>query len=159
MIVIRSILIGWLTNLILLIVVSTLPFEWNPSIIIYGQLFFIPVGLAALYWLNKNSARTKLILILISIISLVGIMSYRSFIDWSGEWKTQTILYENLHLSNRTIVFQMQDIGVRGYKRRTVEIIEIFPFLNWVTPFSNQDIDISWKRVDIDVNELGIKSP
>ena len=78
----------------------------------------------------------------------------------TGAWRTQTILYQNGHLSFKTVEFQMQDIGALGYNERTVEVFYLTP-LFMITSEVPSDIDmrVEWIKVDKDVNELGLKFP
>jgi hypothetical protein len=78
----------------------------------------------------------------------------------TGAWRTQTILYQNGHLTFKTIEFQMQDVGTFGFNKRTVEVFYLTP-LFMITSEVPTDIDkrIVWVKVDKDVNELGLKSP
>lgn len=78
----------------------------------------------------------------------------------SGSWKTQTVLYQNGHLTYKKVEFQMQDIGALGYNKRTVEVIyltNLFMIVNSV----EKDIEerVEWIKVDREVNELGLKFP
>ncbi len=62
-------------------------------------------------------------------------------------------MYQNLHLANRTIEFQMQDFGVLGTNRRTVDRIKIFQYFDWTKEINANNIDtLTWKKVDIDIN-------
>jgi hypothetical protein len=78
----------------------------------------------------------------------------------TGAWRTQTILYQNGHLTFKTIEFQMQDVGTFGYNKRTVEVFYLTP-LFMITSEVPTDIDkrIEWVKVDEEVNELGLKFP
>jgi hypothetical protein len=78
----------------------------------------------------------------------------------TGAWRTQTILYQNGHLTYKTIEFQMQDVGTFGYNKRTVEVFYLTP-LFMITSEVPTDIDkrIEWVKVDKEVNELGLKFP
>ena len=52
----------------------------------------------------------------------------------------------------------MQDIGARGYNKRTVKQTTLLPFVLWIEPIDVDEIDTSlWKSVFIDVNELNLK--
>lgn len=75
-------------------------------------------------------------------------------------WRTQTILYQNGHLSSKTIEFQMQDVGALGYNKRTVEVFYLTPLFIIISEAPN-DIEkrVEWVKVDKDVNELGLKFP
>ena len=84
----------------------------------------------------------------------VGFLFVVSFpFSWNLEWKTQTILYQNLHLATRTIEFQMQDMGALGSGARTVDRIKIFPYFDWTKKINTDNIDtLTWEKVDIDIN-------
>ncbi len=57
----------------------------------------------------------------------------------------------------------MQDVGSLGYNRRTIDRTKLLPFVDWVIPIKEPNgyqIDsVTWKKVDIDVNELGLIFP
>ncbi len=78
----------------------------------------------------------------------------------TSAWRTQTILYQNGHLSFKTIEVQMQDVGASGYNKRTVEVIYLTPFFI-ITNEVSSDIDkrVEWIKVDKEINELGLKFP
>ena len=78
----------------------------------------------------------------------------------TGAWRTQTILYQNGHLSFKKVEFQMQDVGALGYNKRTVEVFYLTP-LFMITSEVPTDIDkrVEWVKVDKDVNELELKFP
>ena len=78
----------------------------------------------------------------------------------TGAWRTQKFLYQNRHLSFKTVEFQMQDIGALGYNKRTVEVFYLTPFFMTTSEVPNDiDIKVEWVKVDKEVNELGLKSP
>ena len=93
------------------------------------------------------------------VFVIVGIACFlKAYLSWGGDWKTQTILYENVANSNKTINYQMRgDRFAFGYKKRVVEIKKIVPSIQWTT-----DIDTllmnktQWKKVDKQINELGL---
>jgi hypothetical protein len=95
-----------------------------------------------------------IILILILIVGPMKIMFSK------GAWQTQTILYQNGHLSFKTVEFQMQDVAALGYNNRTVEVFYLTP-LFMITSKVPRDIEkrVEWIKVDKDVNELGFKFP
>lgn len=125
---------------------------------IYLTLFFISVSTFILIIANHffKSKSKSLVAISISLAGLLCFIKY-SF-AWSGDWKTQTIIYQNLHLGNRTIEFQMRDIGALGYKKRPIDRIKIIPFIDWINEISIEKIDtLTWKKVDIDINSFELK--
>lgn len=157
---IRLTFILWLLNLALVLLVTLTPLELNPYRIIYWQLGFLIIGLPLLNWLNKRTYNAGVLTIVVIVISVLSIGSFSTFLDWRGPWRTQTLKYQNLHLANRTIEFQMQDKGARGYNRRTVDVIRLLSFLSWTTKTSTSELDtLTWKLLNEDVNELGLKAP
>lgn len=95
--------------------------------------------------------------IVLAFILIVGPMK---IMFSTGAWRTQTILYQNGHLSFKTVEFQMQDVGAFGYNERTVEVFYLTPFFMITSEVPN-DIDkrVEWVKVDKDVNELELKYP
>lgn len=156
----RITLITWILNLLLVLLVTLTPLAVNPYRIIYWQIGFLIVGLPLLNWLTKRTYNSGILTLGIVLVSFVSIGYFSTYYDWRGSWKTQTIKYENLHLKNRTIEFQMQDKGSLGYNRRTVDRIRLLPFIEWTTETSTSELDtLTWKLVNENVNELGLKAP
>ena len=78
----------------------------------------------------------------------------------TGAWRTQTILYQNGHLSFKTVEFQMQDVGALGYNKRIVEVFYLTPLFMITSEVPNNiDKKVEWVKVDKDVNELELKFP
>jgi hypothetical protein len=77
--------------------------------------------------------------------------------DWTGDWKTHTIIYEHGHLKNKTIEFQMQDKGALCYNRRIVEVTRINGFIEYVAPIDTSKVSLPWIKVNKDINEIGLK--
>ena len=131
------------------------------SFVYFGLLIGTPL---TLIWnlLVIKTKKSKIIWVVIPIIILIVILIVGpiKILFSTGAWQTQTILYQNGHLSFKTVEFQMQDIGARGYNDRTVEVL----YLTQLFMVTNQvpiDIDkrVEWVKVDKDVNELGLKFP
>ncbi|QQS51001.1 MAG: hypothetical protein IPM71_15730 [Bacteroidota bacterium] len=80
-----------------------------------------------------------------------------TWFKWTGDWKTQTIIYENGHISCKTIEFQMHDKGALGYNKRIVEVTKLTGFLKLIEPIDTADIGLPWIKVDKEINELKIK--
>ena len=79
---------------------------------------------------------------ILTIITLLGIMLIEpmKIMFSSGSWKTQTVLYQNRHLTFKKVKFQMQDVGALGYNKRTVEVIYLTDLFMIVPPVS-KDIE------------------
>jgi hypothetical protein len=135
--------------------------QFLKSFVYFGFLIGIPT---ILLW-NLFSVKTKskriigiayptIFLILIFIVNPMKILFS------AGAWRTQTILYQNGHLSFKTVEFQMQDVGALGYNRWEVEVFYLTP-LFMITNKVPDDIDkrVEWIKVDKDVNELELKEP
>jgi len=157
--VLAKILLGvWFINLIILVLILFTRLEINPHRIIYLQLIILFTGISFKLGFSKKYKYSKIVGALVLIIFSSLTIYYSVFLDWRGPWKTQTIIYQNKHISNRTIEFQLQGKGSLGYNRRTVDKIKIVPFLHWIKVLNNEEIDsLTWKKVDIYFNEMNLK--
>jgi hypothetical protein len=156
--IVHILIIIWIVNLLVGLLVVLTDLSLSPYRLFYLQFSFFVSGLPLINWIDKRTNRTRLFGIWTFVICNSVIAFFYLFLDWRGEWKTQTIEYQNLHLSNRTIEFQMQDKGARGYNRRYVDRIKILPFVEWTKEVKSDELDtLTWKKVSIYVNELGLK--
>ncbi len=130
-------------------------FEINHTTV-YGAIQVILVSTLAL--LISNS-KVKFKTIILVLIGTVGVFWYAlSLFTWGGQWCTQTIIYQHKYNKNRTIELQMVDEGVFGYGRRTIDRIKLIPFFDWTEEIQEIEVDSSdWNKVNLEVNELGIK--
>jgi hypothetical protein len=149
----------WVVNSVVGLLVIFTNLSLNPSGLFYLQLSFFVTGLPLINWYDKRTRGTRRLAIWSFLICNTAIAFFYVFLDGRGEWKTQTVEYQNVHLSNRTIEFQLQDKGARGYNRRRVDRIEILPFIEWTKELEPDSIfdTLIWKKVDIYVNEMGLK--
>jgi hypothetical protein len=54
----------------------------------------------------------------------------------------------------------MMNPGAGSYKKRHIDKIKLVPGISWIKEVDAEKIDTAnWSKVDIDVNELGLKSP
>lgn len=131
------------------------------TFIYFGFLFGTPVILIwNLFFIEKKAKRIFLTVFPTIILSLIIIVGPMKILFSTGAWRTQTILYQNRHLSFKTVEFQMRNLGARGYNKQTVEVFYLTSFFMIISEVPN-DIDkrIEWDKVDKDVNELGLKFP
>ncbi|MDQ8012727.1 MAG: hypothetical protein REI96_09790 [Flavobacterium nitrogenifigens] len=120
------------------------------SLLIISTSFFISI---LNIFSNKKYQKIKTIVTIINIIVIFAL--YHTF---SNFWKTQTIEYQNIENTNKTIDFEMKDIGALGYNRRLIEKTKILPGIDLVKEIDTNKIDLKkWKKVVIDVNELNLK--
>ena len=139
------------TTLLLLDSLTPLDITSSIVILIIRLLSYSTFAIILTGFLLKQKG-DKLILYTGLTVGFLFILSF-PFSWWNLEWKTQTILYQNLHLANRTIEFQMQDFGALGTNRRTVDRIKIFSYFDWTKKINTENIDtLTWKKVDIDIN-------
>lgn len=121
------------------------------NIKVYYSLLIITISLFAIiiirFWLKfKGEA-----LLLSTAICVTLLFAITYVFTWRLEWKTETILYQNLHLKNRTIEFQRVDLGALGSSSRTIDRIILLPYFEWNEEVKINKIDtITWKEVDID---------
>lgn len=113
--------------------------------LIYIILHFIPF----------KKPKNYIGIVTVAAILITGINT--EIFGWTGDWKTQTVLYENGHFDFKTIEFQMQDKGALGYNRRIVEVTKLTDFLKIIEPVDTSKIELPWIKVDKDINELGLK--
>jgi len=131
------------------------------SFVYIGLLIGTPLTLAWNFLVIKTKSNriigTSIPTIILVLMLVVGPMK---ILFSTSAWRTQTILYQNGHLSFKTVEFQMQDIGALGYNKRTVEVFYLTP-LFMITSQVPTDLDKSteWIKVDKDVNELELKFP
>lgn len=134
-------------------------FDIKNQIIKSFVYLFSTFGSVIILILNLKYNKSKFTLLLsIAGILLTIIINPIRILMLQKSWKTQTILYENGHLSNKKIEFQMQDIGGRGYKKRTVEVFyltNLFMITNEVD--ENFGKHSEWIKVDKEINELKLK--
>ncbi|MGV9002918.1 hypothetical protein [Flavobacterium sp.] len=96
--------------------------------------------------------------ILITFLIVGTLCFLKAFFTWGGDWKTQTILYQNVENENKTIDIQLRaDKFSFGYKNRVVEIYKIAPYMQWTTDIDTMHLNASqWKRVDLYLNKMEI---
>ena len=131
------------------------------SFVYFGLLIGTPLTLIWNAWAIKSRNGKIIGTVFPSIVlTLILVAGPMKILFSTGAWRTQTILYQNGHLSFKTVEFQMQDIGALGYNKRTVEVFYLTPIFMTTSEVSNDiDIRVEWVKVDKGVNELGLKSP
>lgn len=135
----------WLTNI-----------EVTNRFVNRALICILVLGLAGLSASRNNAKKLWIARVVFGMI-----LVFVFFLDLRGDWKTQTIIYKNKHSSNRTIEFQLQDIGAFGYNRRTIDRITLFPFVSITRNVDQEDLQtidlVTWDKVDIHLNEQGLK--
>jgi hypothetical protein len=143
----------------LLIAIFISDLEITNGFVNKALIYIFILGLTGLVTLKRNWTSMRTLAVSAVIFGMFLIINF--YLDWRGDWKTQTILYINNHTTNRTIEFQLQDKGAFGYNRRTVDRLKIIPFVSWTKRVTAEDLknldSIAWDKVDIDVNEEGLK--
>ena len=125
----------------------------------FGLMLLSPL---VLFWnlRHHKTRKSKLAGSMLPILSFIVIITIgpQKIIASSPAWKTQTVIYQNGHLSFYKVEFQMQDLGALGYNKRKVEVTYLTDLFMIVEPVQN-DIDkrVEWVKVDKEINELGIK--
>jgi hypothetical protein len=151
--------VTWTIVLLLLIGTLTTPIEITNGLFEKGLVYIFVFGIIKILTANLswNLAR-KLAL---SALIFGALLIFKQFTDWRGDWKTQTILFQNKHLFNQTIEFQLQDKGALGFNKRTIDRRKIFPFISWTKRLTDEDLKnidlLTWDKVDIELNEQKFK--
>lgn len=130
--------------------------EINCSIIYSTSLFISLISLFlildVIYLKNKVK---KFNLFAFSASLFISLVVFALF---PSQWQTQTLLYKHGHFSLKTIEFQMQDIGSRGYNKRIVERTKILPGISLIElKKDTSTISLPWIKSNIEINELGLK--
>ena len=131
------------------------------SFVYFGLFIGTPLTLLWNYFVIQTLSKRIIWTILPTIVLIfILVIDPMKILFSIGAWRTQTILYQNGHLSFKTVEFQMQDVGGLGYNKRTVEVFYLTPYfmISYEVP---NDIDkrVEWVKVNKEINELGLKSP
>lgn len=121
-------------------------------------LFFTVSSLVLIVGQFLKKLNNTISIVLTFIIT--GILcAMTAFLTWGGDWKTQTILYQNIKNKKQTVNFQLRaDRFAFGYKKRIVAVEHLAPFMDWTTDIDTIDLDRSkWKKTDIELNEMKLK--
>lgn len=155
-------------NLLLLLITSLFfadiytDFEIRNAVLryfVYSNFILSPI-LIIFNLLLLSNIRIKLISLIIPILSLVVCLNlgYLRIIFNSTNWKTQTIIYQNIEADNLTIEYQMQDIGAFGYNKRTVSVNNIIGLFAVIKPIDIDTISkTNWKLLNKHINEIELK--
>ena len=133
--------------------------QFIKSFVYLGLLIGTPITfLRHVFYLRSKRNKMLGVVLPVSIFILILIGGPLKLLFSLNAWKTQTVLYQNGHLSFYKIEFQMKDIGALGYQRRTVKVLYLTPHFMITSSFP-KDIDkhVEWIKVDKEVNELGLK--
>ncbi len=125
----------------------------------FGTFILIPFVLFYNF-ICIQSVYSKIISFIIPVMSiiLIVVVGPLVFMFSLSSWKTQTIIYEHTHFNFKKIEFQMRDLGALGYSSRRVEVLYLTPYFMITKPIDkNIEDKIEWRRVDKEINELGIQ--
>jgi hypothetical protein len=131
-----------LWTMISLLLIGTLitDIEITNGLIKKGLIYIFIFGLVKITTAKVPWELTRRLVVSTVVFGLFLILYYYSYPP--GDWKTQTIIYKNNHLANRTIEFQLQGKGALGYNRRTVDRLKLFPFVSWTKELTEENLKI-----------------
>ncbi|MEQ8474094.1 MAG: hypothetical protein RIC35_23060 [Marinoscillum sp.] len=157
---IKFIISFWILSGIVLLIqfFTALELEYRPAnyFLTLSTITFVPLVL----WLKKRTFERRILTIVTLAFAVFRLTAFYINYDGGGSWRTQTILFEHQTNSLRTVEYQMQDKGARGYNRRIVKRTKVLPLLSWNVLTKTDDLsETDWKKVNLEVNELGLKSP
>lgn len=164
----NKVLLGsFLTTLALLLAIRLTPLEINSYYFVAGLI--VAAIVTAITYLGRTFFQWSTTTVaLTSTVVAVCLGTITFFLIWGSGWATQEIVYQHRHSLNRTIEFQMLDVGALGYARRVVDQRRLLPGVRWILKdFGRGTNDVikseldstEWKEVNIDTNELGLKFP
>jgi hypothetical protein len=142
---------------VLLLISATTPLALHS---LHAEVWlWIVAAIAGILLLGRTRHGWRLRTTLLVLIILIPISSlFKLLLVWRGDWMTQGIIYEHRTIPGRTIEFQMMNPGPGSYRRRTVDRQRLLPGLEWLRKPHLDKIDTTeWKRVDKEINELGLK--
>ena len=133
-----------------------------------GLKFFVYFGIIIFSFfsilfafLSFEGIKLKILFSILPIIAFIQILNFGMLgtVFCSSSWKTQTIIYQNKLDDSKKVEFQMYDIGFAGYHKRTVEVNYMTEWFFISSPYTEEifNSDSDWKKVDKEVNELGLK--
>ena len=124
-----------------------------------GLFYCFLLGLFGLMTIQQPWTLGRKALAIFTLFALFVTFQYYS--NWKGDWRTQTIIYQNRHLASRTIEFQLQDKGALGFNRRVIDRTKIAPFISWTRKLTDEELNhidpLTWDKVDRELNEVGFK--
>ncbi len=99
----------WTMVSLLLLGTLTTDIEVTNGLFKKGLIYIFICGFVKILTIKRPWSLMKTLTV--STVVFVFFLIVHRYLDWRGDWKTQTVIYKNNHLSNRTIEFQLQDIG------------------------------------------------
>ncbi|MEO7978233.1 hypothetical protein [Flavobacterium sp.] len=133
-------------------------FHINDYRVHFFFLFFAASSLAIIIGqLLKKAQNSRS---LISICIVIGILcGLKAFFTWEEDWKTQSILYQNIENKSKTINYQLRaDRFAFGSKKRIIGIYYLAPFMEWTTDMDTLNLDkTKWKKVSQQLSEMKLK--
>ena len=130
------------------------------SFVYFGIIIFSFFSILFAF-LSFEGIKLKILFSILPIIAFIQILNFGMLgtVFCSSSWKTQTIIYQNKLDDSKKVEFQMLDKGALGYRKRTIEVNYITNWFFISSPYTEEifNSDSDWKKVDKEVNELGLK--
>ena len=133
--------------------------QFIKSFVYFGILILTPVVLLWNFRVIKEKKWQKAgRFVPVFVLGALLFMEPLRFFSASRSWKTQIIILQDKHSSTHKIEFQLQDMGARGYNKRTVEVQYLTDFFMIAHPVARNFVaDENWLKIDKVVNELNLK--
>ena len=121
-------------------------------------LFYIAVSALPIIIVVYVFGFKNITAILIVLFSSLSICFLFAFLNWGGDWKTQTVIYRNIFHPSQTIEFRMRgDRFAFGYKKQIVKRKKILPFIDIIENVDTSNINTAeWQLTNERINELKI---
>lgn len=141
---------------VLLLVLNSYSTMQINNVIAHFIVFFIAVAALPVFmgvWLHFKT--NWLLAVLFSALAICFVIA---FLNWGGDWKTQTVIYRNKSNPRLTVEFRMRgDRFSFGYKKQTIRRLKLMPYIDLVENADLTLMDTSeWKLVNEKINELHI---
>lgn len=135
--------------------------EFFKALTYYGVLI-LPIPLLIMEFKTNRSLSKPILrkgIPMLTIIALLYINPIRIIFN-TATWKTQTVVLISEKMTDHKVEFQMKDVGALGYAKRTAEVIYFskYFYIVWEKKYDTRNfIAHQWKRVNENVNEMGLK--
>jgi len=131
------------------------------AVIYYGVLI-LPIPLLIMEFKANRNLSEPILRKLIPILTIIGLVYLNplKILFNVTTWKTQTVELINGNKGSHKVEFQMRDIGALGYAKRNAEVYYLTKYFYLVLSENYDDrnfIGTDWKRVNQNINEIGLK--
>nr|WP_299205896.1 hypothetical protein [uncultured Brumimicrobium sp.] len=148
----------WLLITVVALLVIVTPLEYTYDISFPTINLIVLITFITLVLTMKKSIHWIYTVVFGLFIVCVPINFLAETFSFGSGFKTQAILYRQIGYPNNRIEYVWEDLGAFGYNKTYQKVIPITPLFEWRINTDPSNLDkSSWKKVNENVNELGLK--